>query len=88
MKKQTATYVYKKGVAIKQTTTGTHSRPVTRLTVELLVELLAEGASLEDLQRQYPQLTQEMIRRALKSYFSIPRSDATPGNGRVKKIKR
>lgn len=37
----------------------------TRITVELIVELMAEGASPDDIVESYPHLTLEQIRAAL-----------------------
>lgn len=39
----------------------------TRLSVEFILELLASGASLEQILEQYPQLTEEALSAALRT---------------------
>lgn len=41
------------------------------ISVEMIVELMATGADIDDLVRLYPHLDKDIIVMALKSYFSM-----------------
>ena len=47
----------------------------TRITVELILEKLSAGESIEDIQRAYPQLTQKMILAAIAFAAEALRAD-------------
>ena len=47
----------------------------TRLTVELILEDLADGRTVEDLLRSYPRLTSEGIQAALEYALGVLRMD-------------
>ena len=47
----------------------------TRITVEIILERLAAGESMEDLLKSYPRLTEETIRAALAFAAEVLRAD-------------
>lgn len=66
----------------------------TRISVEFLLELLASGASPQDIRKAYPQVTEEGLAAAMRSHdpdpdarlelvLSSPRSSLERSNGRT-----
>jgi uncharacterized protein (DUF433 family) len=56
----------------------------TRITVELILEKLAAGETVDDLLIDYPQLTRESVRAALGFALQVLRNDVVyPLQGRV-----
>ncbi|RKU27645.1 DUF433 domain-containing protein [Candidatus Poribacteria bacterium] len=46
----------------------------TRISVELILEKLAAGETIEQLLEEYPRLTEEGVRAALDSVSQVPKS--------------